>query len=102
MYGDRIKLERNKLNLSQEKLAEKLNVQKSTVSNWELNKAQPSYEKLKELATFFGISTDELLGHQIENIDATEKLKKVLLENNIENVEQAIQLIEVLKNTKHS
>ena len=61
MIGDRIRLLREKHNLSQVQLAEKINVSKQSVSNWENNNIVPSIDILKKLALFFNVSTDYLL-----------------------------------------
>ena len=61
MFGDRIKILRTSHNLSQVQLAERLNVSKQTVSNWENNNILPSVEMLMKIALFFSVSTDYLL-----------------------------------------
>lgn len=62
MLGDRIKLLRKARGLNQVELADKLKVSKQAVSNWENNNILPSIEILIRIATFFGVSTDYLLG----------------------------------------
>ena len=52
---------------SQEELAYKLNVTRQTVSKWENGSAMPDLKKLTELAEFFGVSMDGLLGLHVEN-----------------------------------
>jgi transcriptional regulator with XRE-family HTH domain len=61
MIGDRIKHLRLLHNLNQVQLAEKLNVSKQSVSNWENNNILPSVEVVIHLADFFSCSTDYLL-----------------------------------------
>ena len=61
MFGDKIKTLRNSYNLSQVQLAEKLQVSKQTVSNWENNNILPSVEMLVNIALFFSVTTDYLL-----------------------------------------
>lgn len=65
MLGDRIKALRMAQKLSQVELAQKLNISKQSVSNWENNNILPSVEMVKKLATFFSCSTDYLL--EMEN-----------------------------------
>ena len=48
--------------LSQVDLAKRLNVSKQCVSNWENDNVLPSITMLNQLADFFGVSTDFLLG----------------------------------------
>ncbi|WP_053071142.1 helix-turn-helix domain-containing protein [Clostridium botulinum] len=62
VIGDRIRQERLSKNLNQPELAQKLNVAKGTVSNWENGNRSPDSEMLSKLATFFGVTTDYLLG----------------------------------------
>lgn len=47
--------------LSQEELAEKLNVSRQTISKWELGQTKPDSGKIMEIASLFNVSTDELL-----------------------------------------
>lgn len=56
---------RKKNGLSQEKLAEKINVTRQTISNWELGETSPNPEQLILLSNIFRKSTDELLGNEI-------------------------------------
>ena len=68
MLGEKISKLRKKQNLSQEKLAEIINVTRQTISNWELGETSPNPEQLKLLSKTFKISIDELLDNNIENI----------------------------------
>jgi len=62
MLGKRIYDLRTALSWSQVQLAEKLNISKQTVSNWENENIQPSIEMLVRIAKLFHVSTDYLLG----------------------------------------
>lgn len=61
MLGDNIKKYRKAGNLSQEELAEKINVTRQSISLWETGKTQPSIDILVKLASVLGVTTDELL-----------------------------------------
>ncbi|WP_171051765.1 helix-turn-helix domain-containing protein [Alteribacter natronophilus] len=61
-FGERLRLLRIEQNISQEMLAQKLNISKSTVSMYERNERQPSFTTVINLARLFGVSTDYLLG----------------------------------------
>lgn len=50
-----------KSGLSQEQLAEKLNVSRQAISKWESGTAVPESEKLLALSAYFGVSVDYLL-----------------------------------------
>lgn len=63
VFGNRLKLLRSEVEgLTQEKLGEKFNVQKGTVSNWENGNRFPDEATLIKLADFFDVSTDYILG----------------------------------------
>lgn len=47
--------------LSQEQLAEKLNLTRQTISKWELNQSTPDIDYLLKLSEVFGVSTDYLI-----------------------------------------
>lgn len=70
---------RKKAKLSQEQLAEKLNVTRQTISNWELGQTVPDIVQAKEIAKAFNITLDELVDNDVkdiltEKINNTEKL----------------------------
>ncbi len=50
--------------LSQEQLAEKIEVTRQTISNWELGETAPNPEQLKRLSREFRISIDALLENE--------------------------------------
>ena len=55
------KLRREK-NITQEKLAEHLNVSTQAVSKWERNESFPDMTMIIPIASYFGVTTDELFG----------------------------------------
>ena len=61
MLSEKIRELRRKGGLSQEELAEKLNVSRQAVSKWETGAAVPTTETLVQLADFFEVSLDFLL-----------------------------------------
>lgn len=61
MFGEIIKKIRTAHHLNQVQLANKLNVSKQTVSNWENNNILPSIDMLVKIARLFSVSTDYLL-----------------------------------------
>ena len=60
-FHEKLKQERKKLNLSQEDLANKINISRQSISKWELEKGYPNIETLIELSELFDITVDELL-----------------------------------------
>lgn len=59
--GERIYDLRNRNNMSQGNLADKLDVSRQTISKWENNMCLPEAEKLLQLSEIFGVSTDYIL-----------------------------------------
>lgn len=64
---EKLKALRKEKNVSQEKLAQYLNISFQAVSKWETGGTYPDISLLPEIARFFGITVDELL--QAEQID---------------------------------
>ncbi len=72
MLNERIRSLRLSKGISQVELAKLLSVSKQSISNWENDNIQPSIEMLIHLADIFNVSTDYLLGREIERkIDTT-------------------------------
>lgn len=67
-FGAKISELRKKEKLSQEALAEKLNVTRQTISNWELDETTPDIIQAKELSKIFKISLDELVDNDVQNV----------------------------------
>lgn len=61
MLGEKLKELRTQKNLSQNQLADILNVHKATISLYESGSRYPSYNILKATARYFHVSTDYLL-----------------------------------------
>lgn len=61
MVGKNIKAFREQKNLTQEQLAEQLNVTRQAVSNWETEKTQPDVETLHKIACALECSVEELI-----------------------------------------
>ena len=64
--NEKLLLLRKKAGLSQESLAEKLNVTRQTVSNWELGQTTPDILQAKELSKIFKVSLDDLTDNKLE------------------------------------
>lgn len=52
---------------TQQQIADEVNVNRVTYTNWEKGKREPNFEKLIKLAEVFNVSVDKLLGVKIEN-----------------------------------
>lgn len=70
--GERLVELRKEKHLSQEEVADRLNVTRQTVSKWELDQSTPDFDKIIPLCELYEISTDQLLtGRKQENTDNT-------------------------------
>ena len=64
-------------NISQEQLAEKIDVSRQSVSKWEMGQSLPQLDKVLLLCDLFNISTDELLKeYSISNVQNSVKKGK--------------------------
>ena len=61
MLSDNIRKYRKLNHMSQDELAEKLEVTRQSISLWETGQTQPSLENIVALAKLFNVSTDDLL-----------------------------------------
>ena len=91
IFANRIKKIRNDFNISQERLAEELNVSRQAVSKWEAGNAMPDIDNLVEISNMFQVSLDYLL--KDSNCPGITKVAKC------ENYEIISFLVEAKKNT---
>ena len=81
--GEKIFELRKEKNLTQDDVAEKLNVTRQTVSKWETNQSTPDFDKINPLCDLFEITPNELFKGEKE--DENEAAKNSI--NNNENYE---------------
>ncbi|ODJ56253.1 helix-turn-helix domain-containing protein [Brochothrix thermosphacta] len=60
-FGEKLKMLREQNDITQEKVSQKLNVTRQSVSNWENNKNYPDLTTLVTLSQLYNISLDDLL-----------------------------------------
>lgn len=81
MLNERIKALRLAKGISQVDLAAMLNVSKQSVSNWENDNIQPSIDMLVHIADVFNVSTDYLLGREMQRELDSDKLNDKEIEH---------------------
>ena len=79
-FSEIIKEIRQENQLSQSELAKLLNVNQTTISQWEAENKKPSYDNILSIYCRFGISPNELLG-----IEEPRKFKIQNITNNFLN-----------------
>ncbi len=61
-YGDRIASLRKRMNLTQDKFAEKSGISRAALSHYEKSRREPDFETLKRIAMALGTTTDYIIG----------------------------------------
>lgn len=64
--GDKIKNLRLEKGYDQQDICDFLNIEQSTLSNYENNRRTPKLEMIAKMADFFGVTTDYLLDREVE------------------------------------
>ena len=72
---------RKEKNMSQRQMAKFFNVTQGTYNNWEQGNTQPSIEQLIELARFFSVSVDYLIGNSDD--EGYIKIQEVLSKDDV-------------------
>ncbi|MBO5006596.1 MAG: helix-turn-helix transcriptional regulator, partial [Clostridia bacterium] len=75
--GEKIRSLRKEKNISQEVFAEHLGVSFQAVSKWENGNTMPDVTMIPAIASFFGVSTDELFDF---NVYETEKAVEAIVD----------------------
>ncbi|WP_423364010.1 DUF3955 domain-containing protein [Mycoplasma sp. P36-A1] len=91
-FGSQIKSLRVDNDLTQEQMANILNVSRQAVSNWENNKNLPDLETIILIANYFAISLDEL----ILKDKTINNLTKKLIDDGNENKKAKLNLISLI------
>lgn len=66
---------RKKFGLSQEIVAEKLNISRQTISKWETDETVPDIYQSKALAKIYGVPIDKLVDYDSEMVQIEETIK---------------------------
>ena len=70
--GEKIQLYRKNLGMSQEELGQKLLVSRQTISQWEKDQTVPTIDNLIRLKEVFGVSVDDILNTETEELAVNE------------------------------
>ena len=95
--GNKIKQLRLKANLTQEALAEKLNISSQSISKWEYGITMPDITLLPDLSEIFGITIDELFDLSVEQkltrIESKLDIDDNLLNSDFRDIEDYLKSI---------
>ena len=92
--NENIKFYRKEKNFTQEQLAEAMGVSVGAVSKWESGASVPELSLILELADFFGISVDALLGYKTRNNSAEETAERLRIMRSQKNYTNAFSEVE--------
>ena len=92
--NENIKLYRKEKGFTQEQLAEAMGVSVGAVSKWESGASVPELSLIMELADFFGISVDALLGYEVRDNSAKETAERLRIMRSQKNYTNAFSEVE--------
>lgn len=72
-FGDNLKLIRKSKKMSQEELAEKVNVSRQSVSKWETGEAYPEMNNILELCKIFNCKINDLVHEDMSDISSLDE-----------------------------
>ncbi|MDE6670636.1 MAG: helix-turn-helix domain-containing protein [Ruminococcus sp.] len=72
--GKRLKLARKNAKMSQEEVAEILNISRSNISKYENDKLEPNIYTIKQFCELYGITADYLLGIETKREENTHNI----------------------------
>ena len=72
-FGENLKIIRKKKKMSQEELAEKVNVSRQSVSKWENGEAYPEMNNILELCKIFGLKINDLVHTDMSDISSLDE-----------------------------
>lgn len=93
---NQIRAYRSGLGMSQEKLAEAVYVTRQTVSNWETGKSYPDIQSLLRLSALFGISLDQLIKGDAEQMKEKINAEEIRAFNRLSNVFTLMMVLSLL------
>lgn len=80
MFGDNLKRLRYTRGLSQEDLAQILEVSQKTISSWETNRTEPNMGVVQQIADYFNVTTDEMIygiGQTVIHLPSPETVRTI-------------------------
>ena len=95
--GKKIKLLRKVRGLTQEQLAEKLNVGRATLSNYEIGRRSPRLKELERIANVLGVGLDYFGIEQSDITDLVARAKLLFNDTNISPEDKEKAYKEIMK-----
>ena len=83
-FAEKLRESRKKAGLSQEELAEKLNVSRQAITKWETEKGIPDISHLLTISNLFGIAVDDFISEEKTGAIAKSRLYESITEYDID------------------
>lgn len=100
-FGDKLIKLRKKNGMSQEDLANLLNVSRQSVSKWESNNTYPETDKIVQICNIFNCSMDDLINESVTDITEVERKEKnnlnIALDSLLEFITKTINMLSRMK-----
>ncbi len=64
-FNERIKMLRHSLSMTQQQVADKIGIERTTYTYYEMGKTEPSLKTLAKLSKLFNVSFDVMIPHKI-------------------------------------
>ncbi|MBU7318209.1 helix-turn-helix domain-containing protein [Paenibacillus oleatilyticus] len=78
-FGERLKQSRNRKQMTQEQVAQKIGIDFTTISKYENDRSQPDNEVLQKLAQLYGVSIDWLLVGSLNEPGDKKKINRLII-----------------------
>ncbi|MDU6040478.1 MAG: helix-turn-helix transcriptional regulator [Clostridium butyricum] len=95
MFNERLKMLRKEMNVTQQEIADKLNVSRQSYVNWETGRREPGIKILIDIANLFEVSIDYLCG------DTNIKTRYIKDNDLCEYVNESINALNKFEDRKH-
>ena len=100
-FGDKLIILRKKNGLSQEQLAEKLDVSRQSVSKWESNNTYPETDKIVQICNLFDCSMDDLINDKVTDVEGSLRKNKnnfnIILDSFLEFITKSVDMFSKMK-----
>ena len=77
-FGSKIQMLRKSHGLSQETLANILNINRNNLSRIETGKSEPNLSIIRDISKYFNVDVASLIGINKENVSSKDKIKMIL------------------------
>ncbi len=85
-FGERLKQSRNRKQMTQEQVAQRIGIDFTTISKYENDRSQPDNEVLQKLAQLYGVSIDWLLVGSLNEPGDKKKISRLIIDGEPEEL----------------